>query len=125
LHGLELKDSIADLLFFSKTKMITSLSNAQFDEACDLIQNKFVKEINEIKKDIFSGTTQASFDQYLEKNQIDEIYLPENYILNFTNKKSFDLIPFIQNSNLKSHGVFLDFNDKMYEQGNLSILFFN
>jgi hypothetical protein len=125
LHGLELKDSLADLLFFSKTKMLSSLSNAQFEEACDLIQNKFVNEISDIKTDIFSGTTQTSFDNYLEKHQIDEIYLPENYTLNFKNKKSFDLFPFIENSNLKAKEVFLEYQDRTHEKGNLAILFFN
>jgi len=125
LHGVDLNDSITDLLFFSRSKVLSSLSNPQFEEACAVIQNKFVSEIRSLRKDIFTGTTQLSFNNYLEANRIDEIYLPENYELNLTNKKSFDLIPYIKKSVLDAHEVQIDLDQRVSEKGNLSSLFFN
>jgi hypothetical protein len=98
LHGTHLSDSIADLLFFSKGKILNELSNDAFDEACMILKNKFSSKINSLRKDIFTGYTQSAFDSYVEANRVEIACTPANFEWNWTSKKSFDLMPYIQKS---------------------------
>ncbi len=100
LHGVHLSDSITDFLFYSKSRLIKSLTNRWFEEACALLKNKFSSHIHSIRKDVFTGNTQAAFDNFLLANNVDEAYIPANYSFEPVNKQSVDVIPFIKKSTL-------------------------
>lgn len=97
LHGLSLNDSIRDLLFSSKLQQIENLSNAEFEEACEVIKNKYDSQISSLRIDLFSGYNLSAFNNYLEGNRVVEIYVSDKK-LELTNKKSFDLSRFIAKS---------------------------
>lgn len=97
LHGLNLSDSIRDLLFYSKNQQIESLTNPEFEEACEVIKNKFDSKISSLRVDLFSGYNVAAFNNYLEGNRVSEIFISDKK-LQLANKKSFDLSKFIQKS---------------------------
>lgn len=99
LHCAHLPNSILDLLFYSKKEIIKSLVTPTFVDACKVIRNKYQSKINSTRIEIFTGHTQAAFENFLEGNRIDEIFVPENYILK-TTKNSFDPLPFIQRTEL-------------------------
>jgi hypothetical protein len=124
LHGIDLSDSIRDLLFFSKSKLINSLTNIEFDEACEVIRNKFTSQMSGFKLDLFTGFTQTAFNNYLEANEVDEVYI-SNLSLGMPHKKSFDLIPYIQKSKVALFEVKLTTSGNIPEQGKLAEVFLN
>lgn len=97
LHGLSLSDSIRDLLFSSKYQQIESLTTPEFEEACEVIKNKFDSQISSLRIDLFTGYNVAAFNNYLEGNRVADIYVSDKKPV-FTNKKSFDLSRFIEKS---------------------------
>lgn len=123
VYGARLNDSISDLLFFSKSKMINSFSDESFDDACDIIKNKYASQIDMIRKDIFTGGGQAAFEHYLEANHIDEAYIPGNYTLQLTKKGSFDTLPFIKASRLNIQEVNWRKSGTTPEKGKLAEVF--
>jgi hypothetical protein len=98
VHGVRQSDSIMDLLFFSRNKTILKLQNADFDEACKVLRNKYDSRINSFRIEIFSGFTQSAFQKFLEAHRVNEILIPKSYILKLTSDRSFDLLPFIKTS---------------------------
>ncbi len=123
LFGVHLNDSITDLLFFSKSRMIDNLSDENFNDACDIIKNKYASQLNVIRKDIFTGGGQAAFDHYLEANRIDEAYIPGNYSLSLKKKGSFDTIPFIKASHLNIKEINWKKSEALPEKGKLAEVF--
>lgn len=94
--GLNLSGYITDLLFFSRKDVIRNLSGEVFIEACQIIRNKYVSQINSMRCEIFTGFSQAAFNLFIEGNRIDKIYIPTNQ-LSFNNP-CFDIIPFMRRS---------------------------
>lgn len=105
VYGAYLNDSISDLLFFSRSRMIDSFCDKSFDDACDIIKNKYASQVEMIRKDIFTGRGQAAFEHYLEANHIDEAYIPGNYTLQLKKNGSFDTVPLIRASRLNIREV--------------------
>lgn len=112
LHGYFTSDSVTDLLFFSKTNELRKLMRPEFKEALMVLKNKYASDINNIREDLFTGYTQRAFDNYVEANAIEEVYLPENYSFASFTKQSFSLLPFITNCTLKVNGT----NQPAYQQ---------
>ncbi len=125
LHGVHLNDSITDLLFFSKQKVLAKIVSKEFNEACSVIQNKYASKINSVRKDIFTGFTQSAFNSYAEANQVDAVYLPSDFTWNFDKRRSFDLTPFIQKSKLPVYKIAWLSNNSIPEKGKVAELFFN
>jgi hypothetical protein len=98
LHGTHLNDSISDLLFFSKGKILNELTNEAFEEACKILKNKFASKINSLRKDLFTGYNQSAFNSYVEANRVEVACVPANYEWKWSNKKSFNLMPYITKS---------------------------
>ena len=125
LHGIHPGDSITELLFYSRSKMLEALHNPEFDEACTVIRNKFASRILSLRKDVFTGITQAAFNQYLDACKADEICIPASYSLRLTSRKSFDLIPFIKKSRITVHEIPGSPKSSAREKGSLAELFLN
>jgi hypothetical protein len=95
LHCEHITDSIFSLLFYSKKERINSLITPAFQDAWKIIRSRYSSEVNSARVEIFNGYTQASFENFLNGNHIDEIIVPENYSLQLNNN-SFDPLPFIR-----------------------------
>lgn len=124
LHGVKSSDSITELLFFSKNAVVSSLTNPSFEEACGIIRNKYASQLHCIRKDIFSGTTQAAFNQYAAANGVDAIYIPASYRFTPLTKRSFDVLPYIQRSHVPCTTMRWE-DPKLPEKGNLAEIFYN
>jgi hypothetical protein len=125
LHGLHQTDSITSLLFQSKSRMLDELTSKEFNEGCHVLKNKYASQIQSIRKDVFSGFTQAAFNNYTEANRIDEVCIPILYNPQFKNKKSFDLLPYVKASKLRIQTVGSAIDVPMPEKGKVAELFFN
>jgi hypothetical protein len=125
LHGVYSSGSITELLFYSKAKLVKSLSNESFNTACEIIKNKYASLINSFRIDVFSGYTQSAFDNYVEANKIDEAYIPENYQFKLNKKKSMDILPFIRKSNLDLVEVDWQSDESLPEKGKVAEVFYN
>ncbi|SFC81244.1 hypothetical protein SAMN05421747_1305 [Parapedobacter composti] len=125
LHGAQAPDTITELLFFSKSKMLASLSNRSFEEACGVIKNKYASGIASMRTDLFSGYTQAAFNNYLLANRIEEIYIPNSYHLHAKNPKSIDLLPFITKCKQPVNKIEWKTEALLPEKGSLAEIFYN
>ena len=132
LHGLHQTDSITSLLFYSKSRMLEELTGKDFNEGCHVLKNKYASQIRTMRKDVFSGFTQAAFNQYAEANRIDEVWLVSHlsqqdslYNPKFKSKNSFDLLPYIKASKLRIETIGSEVDVPMPEKGNVAELFFN
>lgn len=100
--GYELSNSITDLLFISKTKIIQSAASKEFFEAFNIIKNKFESQLNSSRIDLFIGFGQTAFNEFLKINAIEKIYTSDN--LQFSrslNKNCFSLTKYIRKSGLE------------------------
>lgn len=122
LHGLSLDDSIRDLLYFSKYKHIEALTNPEFEEACEVIKNKFDSQISSLRIDLFTGFNVSAFNNYLEGNKVEEIFVSDKKQV-FSNKNSFNLSRFIEKCNITP--IFIDgiANTTISEQGKIAEVF--
>lgn len=94
VHGQTLSDSISDLLFFSKYRLLKDLNIEHFEDAVKILQNKYDSKLSNVHIDVFTGHNQSAFQNYLEGNKIDEIVVSETRSFKPCNKKSFDVTKF-------------------------------
>lgn len=123
LHGYRLPEGISQLLFFSKHKVLKELTDQQFDEACTIIKNKFDSQIASIRKDIFTGFTNAAFRNYVEANQVELAVLPSNYSFQYKNKRSTEILSYIKKSALNTKEISCGMESQPIEHGSLADLF--
>ncbi len=102
VYGKSLPNSISELVFFSKGKLITSLESKSFVEAKGILKNRYFSRINTLRTDIFYGRNQSAFDNFLEGNSVDKAYVPDDpESLHPYLKKGFDLLPYLKKSGLE------------------------
>lgn len=123
-HGVYLNDSIRDLLLYSKSQQIDSLTNVEFEEACEVIKNKFDSQINSLRVDLFSGHNQSAFNNYLEGNKVQHIFLSEQKP-NFSSKRSFNLVPFIEKCSVEVTKIDSGLQPSIPEKGKIAEVFIN
>lgn len=98
VHGICITDSITELLFFSKQKILAKISNEAFDKGLNDIRMNFAGNINTIRVELFTGFNQAAFNNFLSANKINQIFYSTKYIFRSNYKYSKDLSPFISKS---------------------------
>ncbi len=116
-----LPSSIADLLFYSPGKVIEQHSNKEFEEACSIIMNKYASKISHMRTEVFHGTNDAAFDNFVSGNKIDEVIFPKNYVLR-EHRNGFNPLPFIKKSYLPCREVEWKVNNP-HDTASLSTLF--
>lgn len=116
-----LPGSITDLLFYSPAKLIEQHSNKEFEKACSIILNKYASKITALRIEVFHGTTDAAFDNFVTGNKIDEIIFPKSYTLK-ERKNGFKPLPYIKNSLLPCREAEWKVNNQ-HETASLSTLF--
>ncbi|MGC4040860.1 MAG: hypothetical protein QM710_08810 [Flavobacterium sp.] len=124
LHGFSQNDSIRDLLFFSKTQQIAALMNTEFEEAYEVIRNKFDSQVGSIKIDLFTGYNLSAFNTYLEANGVNEIFTSERK-QHPAHKNSFDLSRFIAKSQVNATIIETVSKTSAPERGKIAEVFMN
>lgn len=88
-HCLHLSDSIVDLLFQSRKNIIESLLTPDFEDGCKILKNKYNDRINSIGIELFFGGTQNAFTNFLDANNIDEVYILKPFAFTKPHSRSF------------------------------------
>lgn len=122
LHGFTLSDSIRDLLFFSKYQQIEALTTPEFEEAYEVIKNKFDSQISSLRIDLFTGYNVSAFNNYLEGNRVSEIFVSGKQSV-FSNKKSFNLNKFIEKCSINATKIDNASNEVFSEKGKVAEVF--
>ncbi|KPM49793.1 hypothetical protein [Jiulongibacter sediminis] len=120
LHGIFTPNSIMDLLFYNKKRVIHELQNEDYLKACDLFRSKYDSRVITMKTDILTSMRSHVLKTYLEVNQIDEIYIPEGLGMNFKHKDSFDLIKLIKRAGVEVNVVSFK-NEEVVERAGSSV----
>lgn len=122
VSGYDSGDSIRDLLFNTKTTVFNKIRPAEFCDAYEIIKNKYPHLINRITCDIFTGSFQRTFNQYVEAGNIEEAYY-SNSIKSRGNGK-FDLVPYIKKCKALQPGeITLEIKERLPERGRLAEIF--
>ncbi|GEN67107.1 hypothetical protein [Chryseobacterium rhizosphaerae] len=120
--GYDSGDSIRDLLFNTKTSIFNKIRPAEFCDAYGIVKNKYPHLVNKIICDVFTGSFQRTFNQYVNAENIEEAYYSSS--IKSKGKGKFDLIPYIKNcKDLKSHEIAVEVRERLPERGRLAEIF--
>ncbi len=97
-------DSITELLFYNPDKIIEALASSNFNDAIDIIKNKYESSLHSFKIELFHGLNRNAFINFYEAQGIDLVYLPRDYYLK-PHKNGFDPIPLIKKSKVQYREV--------------------
>ena len=125
--GALLPDSITDLLFLSKRKMIADLQTQEFVEACKIIKSKYSTRIQNMYVDVLTSSNGSYVQSYLKGAKIDEVVIPVNYNFTFKNSSCFSVLPKLKKHAPASFEVIMPKESvaTYTETNNLSDLFLN
>ncbi len=124
--GFDIGNSIHNLMFYSKNKIHKKLQIEAFENALDIIRNKYSNSIETIEISFFTGWNQASFNHFLEGNKIEDIIYAQDGILKSNNKNWFDITPRLKNCKLHKTTVETEYvNESEKEYHSFSPLFSN
>lgn len=120
--GYDAGDSIRDLLFSTKTSVFNKIRPAEFCDAFGIISNKYPHLVNKIICDVFTGSFQRTFNQYVKAENIEEAYYSTS--IKSKGKGKFDLIPYIKKcKELQSHEITVEVRERLPERGRLAEIF--
>ena len=123
VSGYDMGDSIRDLLFTTKSTIFNKIRTKEFCDAYGIIVNKYPHLVDKIVCDIFSGSFQRAFNNYVKAEDITEAYYSTS-LKDKNSKGRFDLAPFIKKSkDLESYEVILGTPEFMPEKGRLAEVF--
>ena len=122
VSGYDMGDSIRDLLFTTKSTIFNKIRPAEFSDAISIVKNKYPHLINRVVCDIFTGSFQRTFNNYVKIENIEEAYYSTS--VKSKNKGKFDIIPYIKKcKDLESHEVMLEISERLPERGRLAEIF--
>ncbi len=122
VSGYDMGDSIRDLLFNTKSTIFNKIKPQEFNDAYEIIKNKYPHLIDKIICDVFTGSFQRTFDQYIKAEHIEEAYYSSS--IKSKGKGKFDLIPYIKKcKNLKSREITIEIHERLPERGRLAEIF--
>ena len=122
VSGYDMGDSIRDLLFNTKSTIFNKIRPHEFCEAYEMIRNKYPHLINKIVCDIFTGSFQRTFNNYVKAENIEEAYYSPS--IKSRGNGKFDLIPYIRKcKELKSQEISVEVRKSLPEKGRLAEIF--
>jgi len=122
VSGYEMGDSIRDLLFNTKTTIFNKIRPQEFNDAYEIIRNKYPHLIEKIICDVFTGSFQRTFDNYIKAESIEEAYYSSS--IKSKGKGKFDLIPYIKKcKHLQSQEITIEIHERLPERGRLAEIF--
>ena len=93
-------DSITEVLFYDPIKIVEALVSSNFNDAINIIKNKFESSLYAIKIELFHGLNRNAFVNFYDAHGVDLVYLPKDYCLK-PYKNGFDPIPLIKKSKVE------------------------
>ncbi|MDR6921440.1 MULTISPECIES: hypothetical protein [Chryseobacterium] len=122
VSGYDQGDSIRDLLFNTKSTIFSKIRPEEFCDAYGIIRNKYPHLVDKIVCDIFTGSFQRTFNQYVKAENIEEAYYSPS--IKSKGKGKFDLIPYIKKcKELQSQEVKVEVPERLPERGRLAEIF--
>lgn len=122
VSGYDMGDSIRDLLFNTKSTIFSKIKPQEFNDAYGIIKNKYPHLINKIICDIFTGSFQRTFNNYVKAENIEEAYYSPS--IKSKGKGKFDLIAYIKKcKDLESHEIAVEIRASLPEKGRLAEIF--
>jgi len=122
VSGYEMGDSIRDLLFHTKNTIFNKIKPQEFNDAYEIIKNKYSHLIEKIVCDVFTGSFQRTFDNYIKAERIEEAYYSSS--VKSKGKGKFNLIPYIKKcKNLQSREIEIEVHERLPERGRLAEIF--
>ncbi|RYD55986.1 MAG: universal stress protein [Sphingobacteriales bacterium] len=100
-HLLELPFGIGDMLFRLNSHKNSKLIDADFTNACQIIQNKYHSSIESIDTVFGQGSTVSYLSNVLDGLDIDLIFLQQNLKLTQPDKRSINVVPMLYKTNYK------------------------
>lgn len=121
--GYDMGDSIRDLLFTTKSTVFGKIRSKEFCDAYSIINNKYPNLINKITCDIFTGSFQRAFNNYIEAAKVDEAYYSTSKSRNLS-KNQFEITSYLKkNKIIEAQEVVTATTDFMPEKGRLAEVF--
>jgi hypothetical protein len=122
VSGYDMGDSIRDLLFNTKSTIFNKIKPQEFNDAYEIIKNKYPHLIEKIICDVFTGSFQRTFDNYIKAEHIEEAYYSTS--IKSKGKGKFDLVPYIKKcKNIQAHEVEIEIHERLPERGRLAEIF--
>jgi len=122
VSGYEMGDSIRDLLFNTKSTVFNKIRPQEFNDAYGIIKNKYPHLINKIVCDIFTGSFQRTFNNYVKAENIEEAYYSPS--IKSRGYGKFDLIPYIKKcKDIQSQEIRVEIAESLPERGRLAEVF--
>ncbi len=122
VSGYDTGDSIRDLLFNTKSTIFNKLMPKEFGDAYGIIKNKYPQLISKIVCDVFTGSFQRTFNNYVKAEDISEAYYSPS--VKSKGKGKFDLIPYIKKcKDLESYEIAVAPQKSLPEKGRLAEIF--
>lgn len=123
VSGYDAGDSIRDLLFNTKGKIFSKIRSAEFSEALSIIKNKYPDLVSKITCDVFTGSFQRTFDQYLKAIEVDEAYYSES-LKEINHNGKFDIVPYLKKTKIvEAQEIKVITPDFMPEKGKIAEVF--
>lgn len=121
--GYDMGDSIRNLLFNSKSSIFSKIRPQEFCDAYSIINNKYPNLINKITCDIFTGSFQRTFNNYVEATEIHESYYSSSKSNNLS-KGQFDITPYVKKcKHLEAVEIMTQAPQFVHETGRLAEVF--
>ena len=89
-HAFEMPSSPFDLLGAYHRDPSSELMTENFRQACKQLKDDYAKQVNKILVRSMAGNTRAVFRNFVEANDIDLIYCPEDYSFQAVHPRSID-----------------------------------
>ncbi|ANF50765.1 hypothetical protein A0O34_09640 [Chryseobacterium glaciei] len=122
VSGYEMGDSIRDLLFTTKSTIFNKIRPQEFVDAFGIIRNKYPHLINKIVCDIFTGSFQRTFNNYVNAENIEEAYYSP--AIKSKGKGKFDIVPYIKKCKaLQIQEIRIETAERLPERGRLAEIF--
>lgn len=123
VSGYDMGDSIRDLLFNTKGTVFNKIRSKEFCDAYSIIKNKYPHLVNKIVCDVFTGSFQRAFNNYLTAENIEEAYYA-NTLKDKNTKGKFDLTPYLKKAkDIKVQEILVGVPEFMPERGRLAEVF--
>ena len=121
--GYDMGDSIRDLLFTTKSYVFGKIRSKEFCDAYSIINNKYPNLINKITCDIFTGSFQRTFNNYMEAANVDEAYYSTSKSKNLS-KNQFEITTYLKkNKMIEAQEVVTQTTEFVPEKGRLAEVF--
>lgn len=93
---------ITELLFHSPAKALRALRTSEFDEALEVLRNRYEHKVVGLRVEMIQGRTVGAFEDLARQYGVDEVHLPEPHV-RLRHPQAFDLLPSILGSALPKH----------------------